>query len=302
MASKKTGLKIELPIKDNNGVNLIIDDINQDIWDKIEGNIYDTNKNISSIAGMGLIRANSTIFFKELPYLTPNIDIKNLISITKFPEVPDVCRYKITKTGSNFIVECCERGKMFQDSSFDDDDASEYSKKKRNNKGVILLILESPHKDEYDDNFDPIAPANGTTGCAIQCKIKRVLEKIITIKNIKLVNKTYYLIISNPVPYQTSLNYFSGGSSTEGIKFDVWKEIWSIKAIKLKFINKIKTYNPDLIINACTGKNKDNKKDNNFNFIITDFISNKFKKVKMVTTYHPSTVHFNEKKDFGLNI
>ena len=35
----------------------------------------------------------------------------------------------------------------------------------------LALVLESPHKDEYDNNFVPLRPANGKTGNSINTKI-----------------------------------------------------------------------------------------------------------------------------------
>ena len=74
---------------------------------------------------------------------------------------------------------------------------------------TIILLLESPHKYEYNYTngvLTPIGPAQGDSiseaGGANDNYICNVLEKI------DLKSGEYYLVISNPIQFQTSLYSF----------------------------------------------------------------------------------------------
>lgn len=271
VAMEKKKIRI-LGIKGHKESSLEVD-INKDIWKEIKTNI-DSGKIDDNIAEI------------------ESDNKEEIITIKEFPEVLDVCRYKITKSGTKFTIECCNKSISFIDSNFNDDIALNHT-----NKPVILLILESPHKDEYDDDFNPIAPANGATGAEIQIKIRKVLEEIVLNHNVQLKDKTYYLIISNPVPYQTSLNYFHK-QSLDGIyktlRNKVWGALWSIKSIQDDFEKKILDYDPDLIINACTGGVKNVSINTgigsfNLNLALTLWIlCNKKWNHQLIRMYHPS--------------
>ncbi len=245
---------IKLPIKND----FLEVEIKQKVYDKIK-------KNKSMLENKGIAKIRCT-----------------KIEITKFPKVSDVCRYKIKKCGNNISVTPFKTSD-YSSKKFKDKKVSKYQKKP-----VILLILESPHKDEYDDNFNPIVPANGKTGNNIEKSLVDVLT-LIENKNCFLKNGvTYYLIISNPVPYQTSLYYFHNKAIKDEYKTlrnKIWKEIWDFKDSNNKLIiqddfgNRIETYNPDLIINACTA---------DLSKSITEFMKDNFDDRQLIKTYHPS--------------
>lgn len=135
---------------------------------------------------------------------------------------------------------------------------------------TIVLLLESPHISEYRYNKQtksiiPIRPANGMkpseAGGAIDNYFDGVIQKI------KLPDGNYYLKIVNPIQYQTSLvsihdKPLSGFKKT--LRNKVWLNIWEYQdsdgnfIFQDEFINRIKSYNPYLIINACTKQLKNN--------------------------------------------
>ena len=129
----------------------------------------------------------------------------------------------------------------------------------------IILILESPHKDEYKvkrcskdsncsyrDSIRP-APARGATGK----NIKRYLPEIFACEEFK----GYKVALVNPIQYQCSL-----GNLKLGLKDEIFRVLMSMKrSLYLSCFNeRIRfIYNPahDLVINCCTsgedGRNKD---------------------------------------------
>ena len=113
----------------------------------------------------------------------------------------------------------------------------------------IAVILESPHKDEYDADFVPIRPANGRTG--------RNLEKKLSLQNKILphleVSNMYLVRLMNPVQYQASCAYFvkrSIRSETD----KVFRTLFSKKGFNLRddFIERLQAFQPDIILNCCT--------------------------------------------------
>lgn len=87
------------------------------------------------------------------------------------------------------------------------------------------------------------------------------------VKKIGLDNGNYYLKIVNPIQYQTSLASIHGkplSGFKKTLRNKVWMNIWEYKDSKGKFIfqdefiNRIRSHNPYLIINACTKQLKNN--------------------------------------------
>lgn len=110
----------------------------------------------------------------------------------------------------------------------------------------IIIVLESPHKNEYSKEL--IAPAMGMTGKKIKFLFLNILnDKLKT--NIKE-NEVYDLIIMNAIQYQASL-----GLNTKIFRDRIWLNIWIDGKGRENFIERIKAYNPDIIFNFCTKGN-----------------------------------------------
>lgn len=183
-------------------------------------------------------------------------------------KVQDVWRYNIKKNkrSNHFELWNSENNrKISEDNQYTDKPATEA-------KGnVCLLIIESPHKDEYDENFNPIAPAQGKTGKNIEnyfCEIinsldesiKRVFCKKIKKKDNQNKQESYevmQLIICNPVQFQASLYELHQSENSwdySNFKDSIWRKLYNNDIGKERsFINRVnKTYKPKIIINACT--------------------------------------------------
>ena len=107
------------------------------------------------------------------------------------------------------------------------------------NGNILLLILESPHQDEFDKNGEPIGPANGTTGTNIRKYICDIFGNGY---------QGYHLILMNAIPFQCSL-----GVGTEHFRDNVFKTIWAEGGEKF-FIDRLTQIirKNIIIVNCCT--------------------------------------------------
>ena len=162
--------------------------------------------------------------------------------------VPDVWRYTIIVSSGTIIKLSIV--KAIELSEFNDRPAIDAIGTK-----IILLVLESPHTSEYIYSknlrvLTPKAPAQGKTindaGNAIEIHIEDAL------KTLNLNDGIYSLVICNPIPYMCSLGIFTGGLKNN-LRNRVWKKIWEINEIRDDFINRISMYQPEYIINCCSG-------------------------------------------------
>ena len=119
---------------------------------------------------------------------------------------------------------------------------------------TVIVVLESPHRHEYADRdlARPIAPACGVTGLKLQDVLLDML-----IDNGAEICENARVIISNPVPFQTSLDSLYDRTMvteyTRGtIRDEVWTALWSFDPIRQNFLDRILAYEPYLTINACT--------------------------------------------------
>ena len=177
--------------------------------------------------------------------------------------------------------------------------------------GSIVLLLESPHKDEYTDEKEvydvnqPQAPANGKSGEKIDKYLATVLSDIrkefnqAGLNEEQLIRDGYieaelilpdcHVIISNPIPFQTSLHAVHGGPLKDDddyrwatLRDFVWLKLWEEKHIRNSFQERLNTYNPSLIVNACTAGSKTH---------VTKFVRKEFPKVPLYNVGHPSFWH-----------
>lgn len=109
----------------------------------------------------------------------------------------------------------------------------------RDNAKKVVIILESPHKDEYLEKGNPIC-ANGKTGENLKTQLVNLLS------NLDVANQNTDIVILNAIPYQCSQ-----GVSTEVLRDFVWLKCWYNFGYDnmLDLLNKI---SPDHIINCCT--------------------------------------------------
>lgn len=186
-----------------------------------------------------------------------------------------------------------------------------------NNKNNIIIILESPHIDEFkstttiegffDDNIKA-SPALGKTGRKIR---KYIANKLINNYIIDS-NTEYQIILMSSIQYQCSL-----GCMPTLYRDHIWLNLWFEKNLKLNFRYRLEKLNPSIIINCCTigdhhnepnlpkgTKTRINRKYLNYCGIQEDIIpasikdyvqdeidnfANLHKQIKLYSTDHPCT-------------
>lgn len=182
--------------------------------------------------------------------------------------VPDVDRYRLRRQqGQITLHPHTVRGVCPDSNNFCDILTTErnvdYDK-------TIVIVLESPHKDEYENSATPsgdvgrpIAPAQGKTGTRIRNFFHHVLCSCPTLCG-QLEEHTTRVVISNPVPFQASLASIVSIPASENdsksapkrkrkkLRDAVWSALWEYGAIQDDFQTRLESYCPDFIINACT--------------------------------------------------
>lgn len=110
---------------------------------------------------------------------------------------------------------------------------------------LFIIILESPHIDEFNTNGIAIGPAQGSTGKNIRSLLIQLLQP----QTVYLQRK-YRLMLVEAIPYQCSNNTSPIDRTNTNRLF---KKMWRNYGGKIDFENRINQYRPDVILNACTG-------------------------------------------------
>lgn len=238
---------------------------------------------------------------RHLPQICIPIDCSDLESISRkavksgdhividgaFGHGNRVCdddRYRIDNQSSD-PLKCCERGAAYEQ--------------------TLVILLESPHKDEYLFNCidRPIAPAIGETGENIRKYFMSVIRSCCHIHS-HLVQKTR-VILANPIQFQCSLvsviNSDAESDAWKETRDAVWKGLWSRQAIQNEFRERLERYHPDFIINACTHDLGCNYKcldeDSECRVRqIHNFLAENLPYAYIYATAHPASAHWKRKK------
>lgn len=212
--------------------------------------------------------------------------VNNKIEFTDALAVPDVCRDSLgIKDG---IANVRKGKKNIPSSRYNDCEIKDGMDKK-----TIVLLLESPHAKEYntkDGLHEAIAPAQGTSGINIQKNIRVLMWEILNnhyYSKVTLPDCCYPFVICNPIQWQTSLAfYLKDRKLNKEVRDRIWNGLWDENALKNNFKERMKSYKPALIINACTSRLKE---------AVQSVISDTkccLHKVPQVSVYHPSYWRF----------
>jgi len=108
----------------------------------------------------------------------------------------------------------------------------------------IAIVLESPHIHEYKILEDePIGPAQNKTGRMLKNKLP---SKLALTESLDANIMSYNVLIMNSIQFQTSLGY-----DTKIFRDRIWLDVW-LNGGRDSFLTRLSTYNPCIIINACT--------------------------------------------------
>ncbi|WP_434799207.1 hypothetical protein [Terrisporobacter vanillatitrophus] len=107
---------------------------------------------------------------------------------------------------------------------------------------IILIVLESPHIDEFNKSKCSIAPAPalGVTGCNLDNHFIDNIKKYIP-------DGKYHIILSNAIQFQCSL-----GEDTDKFRDRIWLKLWLCRGFDKTFIKRLEKYSADIIVNLCT--------------------------------------------------
>lgn len=165
--------------------------------------------------------------------------------------VQDALRYQLKRHGQSYRMHPFD-WEPIHPNNFADMPARKVGKH------CIVIIMESPHKDEYssDGLFTPIGPAQGTTGYNINLLFEEIFRTQI-LPNFKKLNDHFDVILCNPVQFQTSLHEIIKHSKKfQGLRNTIWKGLFHNLGEKELFLKRISLYKSSIIINACTSKIK----------------------------------------------
>ena len=174
-----------------------------------------------------------------------------------------------------------------------------FNKKKK----AIILILESPHGDEYKRNNNQcvyLGPAMGSTKNNINNYLLSNLLKYNRTNDegtfsrlnffSKLKSGKYNLVLLNAVQYQCSLNLNLEENTNVKIKEEIFNSFFKDPYVKQDFIKRINDCNPSIIINCCTGG--EYKKNKGLQNQVQDILDTNFKNKKRLMGSHPSSGFF----------
>ena len=121
---------------------------------------------------------------------------------------------------------------------------------------TLIVLLESPHRQEFDSNLVPIGPAMGPTGRNLLDGLIDAIGRSPAVCE-RIASGTR-VIVANPVQFQTSLFAIHRNDSVpkcrrSELRNTVWTTIWSVEEVQKDFINRIRGYRPHTILNLCTG-------------------------------------------------
>jgi len=120
---------------------------------------------------------------------------------------------------------------------------------------VLLILLESPHMDEYECSVaNPVEPARGKTGANLRDKLRRLLESSELAEEVWCGSR---VAIAIPVQFQASLHAVHRKTLQSRVyrrlRDRVWESNWSLPEVREDFGDRIRQFGPTWIINACTG-------------------------------------------------
>ncbi len=177
---------------------------------------------------------------KQIKQTNNNKNVKYIIPKEVFNEkqIYDEIRYYV-KVDSNSKVNKVEYiGKSIENK----DSLKSYGNYKK-----ILIIVESPHRNEFTFSYEPKGPAQGKTGYGIETKIDEI------IKELGIISEELLVVISNPVQFQASLGTFYSNGLDKRIRDNLWTKLYD----ENDYLNRIKDIDAKYIINATTSRRTD---------------------------------------------
>ena len=159
--------------------------------------------------------------------------------------VPDVDRYVVSRN---------EDRQLTGHEGTNDFGGEYHDKRPQGCHDNIVVLLESPHAKEYriaKRKVVPIAPAQNKTGKSIEDHLSDYLKQPEPNPYMRDNSGGSHIILCNPVQFQASLR-LANLSLTPKAKERVWKKLWDTPGVKEDLLERLLSYRPHVIINACT--------------------------------------------------
>ncbi len=166
----------------------------------------------------------------------------------------------------------------------------------------VILILESPHVDEFS-SFGPIGPANGVTGRNIINYLNSKLASLSFDSLIDFSGDDVSLFIMNAIQYQCSMGAPLNNKENRKIRDFLFRSIW-VNGGEDSFLRRINKYtdHKTIVLNCVTrGQNmgKNAKKKINISGFLRKIVDAAIKKNPNNYLYcqlsHPASWHFGNK-------
>jgi hypothetical protein len=179
---------------------------------------------------------------------------------------------KIIKNKEGLFQLSFERRNDYEENFIDIHDHDKYFKSiNKKISAKMVMVLESPHIKEFytpdlvnfngeKTNARPANGVNAKTGDTgknidnyIQLSDQEIIQKILEIANIdsNIIEDQIPILLSfsliNAIQYQCSL-----GVATKHYRDEVFTKLWGNKLLRNNFNQRIKNFQPDIIINSCT--------------------------------------------------
>lgn len=155
----------------------------------------------------------------------------------------------------------------------------------------LILILESPHRYEFDSDQASLTcpkPAQGETGRQIRLHIRHIAKS-----SPMRMDDDFDLILVNAVQYQCSLGT---QPLNKAIRNKVFEEFWSLESAQNDFKERLSTAyrsdRNDVILNCCTG----GKRKNALRQKVTETIQKWGKNAELFRGCHPSSWRYPSNK------
>jgi hypothetical protein len=148
----------------------------------------------------------------------------------------------------------------------------------------IIVILESPHRFEYNASNEPLGLAMGKTGYLFFDMFESALSK----SHMYIKDGRYNVILMNAIQYQTSCGL---NPINREVRDRNWLDIYEKYGGELNLKKRIYTIKPRYTINCCTG----GKNPNGLRAIVSRSLE-KFKLIKgkhFTEGNHPASWNFN---------
>lgn len=199
---------------------------------------------------VGLTAKERKYFTDTMPFLSRNARGELVVSSKFFSDirtVQDVHRYDLLYVEDQWVFTKPGGTKMLTNFASNQHDTPIVGRPNQ-----LVLLLESPHKDEYGSDGSALGPALGESGKNIfSLFCSHVLPILENLGMLLDKRSRYPFCIANPVPYQASLvDIHKADKLIEGIRNKAWMALWP--ECEVDFMNHLQQYQPSILLNGCT--------------------------------------------------